>query len=86
MIDTVACEVIVEFDVRDEGDAISRCGEKEWRDNFYNFSPENLSRDVLEHWATNAIANGIEDVSRLEGWADLDPGQITMRIDYIGGI
>jgi hypothetical protein len=36
---------------------------------------------VLRHWAFNCIANGVEDVARLDGWADLPPGSVTMQLD-----
>lgn len=35
---------------------------------------------VRKHWAHNAIANNIQDVSRLDGWAELPRGVVTMRI------
>lgn len=28
-------------------------------------------QEVYAHWAHNAVANGVEDVSRLDGWADV---------------
>ena len=41
----------------------------EWRSQFYAL---HTVEDVLEHWAYNVILNGVRDVSRLDGWADLD--------------
>lgn len=50
-----------------------------WRNIYYDIT----SREgVLEHLAYNAIANGVEDASRLDGWADLEPGAITMRVQH----
>lgn len=37
--------------------------------------------DVYEHLAYNAVANGVEDANRLDGWADLEPGVLTMRVE-----
>lgn len=37
-------------------------------------------RDGLEHLAFNAISNGIEDASRLDGWGDLERDMVTMRV------
>ena len=34
----------------------------------------------LEHLAYNALANGVEDASRLDGWGDLDRGMVTMIV------
>ena len=36
--------------------------------------------DLLAHLAYNATFNGVTDASRLDGWADLERGQITMRV------
>lgn len=36
---------------------------------------------LLKHLAYNAVFNGVEDASRLDGWADLKRGQITMRVE-----
>lgn len=40
-------------------------------------------REGLEHLAFNAVANGIEDASRLDGWADIEPGAVTMRLQNV---
>lgn len=37
--------------------------------------------EILEHLAYNAIFNGVDDASRLDGWADLERGQLTMRVN-----
>ena len=37
-------------------------------------------REGLEHLAYNAVANGVEDACRLDGWGDLDHGVVTMRV------
>lgn len=38
---------------------------------------------VLEHLAYNAVANGVEDANRLDGWADLESGVLTMRVEDV---
>jgi hypothetical protein len=48
-----------------------------WRNVYY---PLRTPDDVLEHLAYNAIVNGVEDASRLDGWADLSPRVVTMRV------
>lgn len=40
-------------------------------------------KDVLDHFVYNCAANGIEDASRLDGWADLTPGMVTMEVMYV---
>lgn len=37
-------------------------------------------REGLEHLAFNAISNGVEDASRLDGWGDLERDVVTMRV------
>lgn len=49
----------------------------EWRSMFYDLYTE---EDVYNHLAYNAVANGIEDASRLDGWADLQRGAVTMIV------
>jgi hypothetical protein len=43
----------------------------------YEFKDRNA---VLAHLAYNAVANGVEDANRLDGWADLPSGTLTMQI------
>lgn len=38
---------------------------------------------TLRHLAYNAVANGVEDANRLDGWADLDFGILTMRVEVV---
>jgi len=37
--------------------------------------------EILEHLAYNAVFNSVYDASRLDGWADLERGKITMRVN-----
>lgn len=59
-------------------------GEKGFQD--YYYGPMTVD-EVMQHLAFNCVANGVEDASRLDGWADLEPGQLTMdferMVEYI---
>ena len=39
--------------------------------------------DVIPHWAHNAVANGVWDVSRLDGWIDVPRGTVTFDVDDV---
>lgn len=39
--------------------------------------------DVLHHLAHNAAANGVTDLSELDGWEDYPRGAVTMRIKVV---
>jgi len=55
-------------------------GKKTWRlEGIY--SAITTEDDIWDHLAYNCIVNGVEDASRLDGWADLERGQLTMRMD-----
>lgn len=71
-------EVDVVITIHDDApkDVISRCFTKEWRDSMYTLRDED---EVIEHLAYNAAINGVEDVSRLDGWADVPRGMVKMR-------
>jgi len=47
----------------------------EWRAQLYNLHTE---EDVLSHLAFNCLFNGVEQVNRLDGWADLPNDAATM--------
>lgn len=54
-------------------------GVKTWRmDGIY--SGIETEPAIWDHLAYNCIVNGVEDASRLDGWADLDAGQLTMHV------
>lgn len=36
--------------------------------------------EIFAHWAHNAVANGVEDACRLDGWADLERGAIRFTV------
>jgi hypothetical protein len=72
-------EVVVKITVNDR-EAIERVtgpGGDEWRSYAYNLHTE---RDVLEHWSYNAVANGVERVNRLDGWADLPDDAVLLEV------
>ena len=48
-----------------------------WRQQAYNLHTED---DVLDHWASNAIANGVVDVCQLDGWADVPAETVTFQV------
>jgi hypothetical protein len=50
-----------------------------WQDHLY---PLRTRDEVLEHLAYNALANGVGDAARLDGWADMPRDVTTMRVDY----
>ena len=50
----------------------------EWRATFYDLFDKG---DVMRHFAYNAIVNGTTDASRLDGWADLERGQVTFAVE-----
>jgi hypothetical protein len=57
-------------------------GVKQWRmEGIYSDIAD--EDGIWEHLAYNAIFNAVEDASRLDGWADLDRGQLRMRV--VGG-
>ena len=59
-------------------DRVCGVGADEWRAQFYDmWSPE----EVVEHFAFNAITNGVHDISRLDGWADCDPAAVTIEVE-----
>lgn len=94
------CDVslVVKVDVTDDS-AILRCIENHdengvpqedvrggtgWRNLYYDLRTEG---DVIEHWVSNAVRNGVDDPSRLDGWGDLEPGVVTVHVEavYVDG-
>lgn len=53
-------------------------GGDEWRSQFYDF---HTATQVVEHFAFNAITNGVLDITRLEGWADCVQGDALIEIE-----
>jgi len=70
-------EVLVSISLTNPpSDWMSRCFTPEWRDHFYRFDDE---RDVYAHLGFNALVNDVDDISRLEGWADIKEGAIRIQ-------
>lgn len=79
MIKETAFHVEVRITINDP-DVIERVtgpGGDEWRSQLYNLYTE---KDVLDHLAYNCIANGEQNASRLDGWADLPKEAVEMEI------
>ena len=75
---TVAVEIEIADDVDflnwvdDDGKTIPR---------MTGIYPDIVTEDQLrDHLAYNAVFNGVEDASRLDGYADLECGKVTMRV------
>lgn len=71
--DSVIARVLENHD--DDGQPTPRGGNG-WQDMFYAMDTEG---DVVEHLAYNYIANGVETISRLDGWADVEAGAVEFR-------
>lgn len=55
-------------------------GQKQHRmDDIY--SHVRTEEQLREHLAYNAIFNGVQDASRLDGWGDLEQGDIVMNVN-----
>lgn len=73
----VYCTITVED--QDVLDRITGDGGEEWRSRFYDL---HTAEDVAEHLAFNAVTNGVHDVRRLEGWADVESDRaVTVDVD-----
>lgn len=58
---------------------INEDGNKQWRmEGIY--SNVRTPEDIWTHLAYNAIFNGVTDAYRLDGWAELNKGDLTMRV------
>lgn len=52
-----------------------------WRTGCYGYIL--TEDDALQHWAYNAVTNGEQDVTMLDGWADLPRNAVTMQVQDI---
>jgi hypothetical protein len=72
-------EAVVQITVNDSApddwlsEAIKPGGER----NYYGFETE---EDVLDHFAYNAVFNGVTGAAELDGWGDLDPFDIIFTV------
>ncbi len=69
---TVEVAVTVEF----ERDLVP---DDEWRKVFYNHI--RTENDLAEHFAFNAVLNGITELTMLDGWADKDNSMMKVTVD-----
>jgi len=62
-----------------DGDGVPQpIGSGGWQDKLYSLStPE----QVITMLAYNATVNGVEDISRLDGWGDLDYEAVDFKIE-----
>lgn len=61
-------------------DWLDRCFTEEWQAYMYRMKDE---KEVYSHLAYNALVNDVDDISRLEGWADIEPGAVRLRVSSI---
>lgn len=77
----VGVECDVEITINNHGrDALERViGPKGalWRAQLYDLRTE---AEVLQHWSFNAVANGVRDVSQLDGWSNMEQGSVTFEL------
>lgn len=71
---------IVEIEIDDSSTALTRATEN--IDDFHSFfrPPITTADQVLTYLADIAVRLGVDDASRLDGWADLERGQATMDV------
>jgi hypothetical protein len=77
VVRSVVVRVAVDIGDREPVERVIGAGGDEWRECLYDLRTED---DVLDHWAYNAVVNGIRDVSELDGWADVLRGTVTFRV------
>lgn len=58
-------------------DLFSRGQDAAWAASMYGPMTE---RQILEHWAFNAVVNGILHVSSLDGWADVARDAVDIEV------
>lgn len=73
----VETEIVVEIEVHDP-DVFDRCFTEDWQSHYWKVEDRS---EVLKHLAFNAVCNGVEDISRLDGWADLPSTAATINVD-----
>jgi len=74
----IGATVIVEINDEDVIERVTGSGGDEWRASFYDLRSE---KDVIQHLAFNCVANGVESVKRLDGWADLPDEAAVMCVE-----
>lgn len=74
----VSCVVKIEIFDEDAIERVTGPGGDEWRESAYGAIK--TEKDVVEHWAYNAVANGQDGVDELDGWADMDAGAVRLSV------
>ena len=75
---TVRFEIRIRDDAPD--DVFTRGQDDDWGK--YVYGP--MSKDeIIRHWLWNAAALGVDDMSRIDGWADCPSGSIMVDIDDV---
>ena len=79
----VSVEVTVTITIADNApdDVITRMQNDP--DTYESLYGEMNHNEVCQHWAYNAVSNGVKDAKHLDGWADLDPGMVTFDVSDI---
>jgi hypothetical protein len=77
----VRAEVCIE--IADGIDPFERVTGPEGDDFRHNLYDLHTREDVVNHWAYNAVANGVHDASYLDGWADYERGLITFYVNHV---
>ena len=77
----VRCEATVLIHVRDAAPAdwLSRVGTEDFPYRQMN-GDAFTEADGLQMLADNALRNGVDDASRLDGWGDLDRGLVELEV------
>lgn len=78
---SIEVDTEVKIEIRDGVDWLwysdAHTEKPEWRGDVYGLETEER---ILAHFAYNAVANGVEDATRLDGWADLERGDIMFTV------
>lgn len=83
---TRTCTVDVQITISDDAppDLLTRGQTDEFRKHLY--SDLDSEEAVIEHFAANCAGNGITDVSRLDGWADVPAGAVVMWVASVTAV
>lgn len=76
----VEVTAIVEIEIDGDSTALTRATDN--IDDFHEFfrPPITTAEQVLTYLAEVAVRTGVDDASRLDGWADLERGQARMDV------
>lgn len=78
-VSTYRVEAISEVEiVVNDPDVLDRINDPEFRHAAYTFRDE---EHALQHIAFNAVANGVTQINRLDGWADMADDAVTITVD-----